>query len=325
MNYATLEAQYRAVTEGCGAWQNSQSRLIGLKGDDVLTWLQGMVSNDVRQLTPEHPMLQAFVLTPTGQVSTDLRLMLCQPNTDLAPNIRVLVELPEINIAKITNLLEKFIITDDVEICEPSPSLCMITLQGAQSANTYGVAKFALPLHFAYTTQSGFLLVCNAEHLDTAMECLIANGAVAISDEVLEVWRIQQGTPLYGQDMDEKILAPETGLSATHICLTKGCYIGQEIVARIDSRGHTNRQLTGLRLLQGDIPAVGQSLFEADVECGRITSIVRCPELLADAAIALGYVRHEHSNVGTLLTADSVESPCRLEVVGLPFPLRQTP
>ena len=135
---------------------------------------------------------------------------------------------------------------------------------------------------------------------------------------------LEAGEPRYGADMDESILAPEAGLMSTHISLTKGCYVGQEIVARIDSRGHTNRALTGLVVMGETCVNVGEKLFENDVmgdgkETGRITSVATFSPAAGGRPIALGYVRHEHRSVGAWLHVGTADSHRMVEVVELPF------
>lgn len=134
--------------------------------------------------------------------------------------------------------------------------------------------------------------------------------------------------PKYGVDMDETTLAPEAGLMATHISLTKGCYVGQEIVARIDSRGHTNRALTGLVFEDGDVPASGDKIFADDEgggarETGRVTSVVSSSPAMNGRPIALGYVRHEHRAPGSRVRVQSniegADIARTATVVELPF------
>ena len=136
-------------------------------------------------------------------------------------------------------------------------------------------------------------------------DALYTLAAREIDPDTADVLRVEAGLPRYGADMDETVLAPEANLTG-YISLTKGCYVGQEIVARIDARGHTNRALTGLILDGSDLPIAGAKLFfacetEPLRETGRLTSVVDSAPAAGGSAIALGYVRHEHRVPGTRL------------------------
>ncbi len=134
---------------------------------------------------------------------------------------------------------------------------------------------------------------------------------------------MEAGIPKYGVDMDETTLAPEAGLMATHISLTKGCYVGQEIIARIHSRGHTNRALTGLVFDAGDAPASGDKIIALEDgnprETGRITSVVASSPAMNGSAIALGYVRHEHRALDSQVHVVGSNRTRIGSVVELPF------
>ena len=130
--------------------------------------------------------------------------------------------------------------------------------------------------------------------------------------EALNSIRLESGTPWFGQDYDERNIPHEAGLEHSHISYEKGCYTGQEIVARVRSRGHVNRRLTGLDFLAGEPPARGTKLFFAGNEAGDITSTAVSP--LLGRPIGLGYVRREHSSIGTHLDASGTAT----EVILLP-------
>jgi tRNA-modifying protein YgfZ len=140
--------------------------------------------------------------------------------------------------------------------------------------------------------------------------------AVEISDELYEVLRIEQGIPLYGVDMDETTIVPELGIDGL-ISYQKGCYIGQEIIARIHFRGHIAKQLTGLILSEPPASAdglKGQEIKSADGKnAGKITSVAFSPRLAK--TIALGFVRYDYLAEGTELKVDD----CTATVKNLPF------
>jgi folate-binding protein YgfZ len=142
-------------------------------------------------------------------------------------------------------------------------------------------------------------------------------GAAIVSDSAYEVLRIEQGVPLYGSDMDESTIVPELGLDGV-ISYTKGCYIGQEIIARIHFRGHVAKQLTGLGVSESsgteDRIVAGADLVSPEGKnAGRITSVTFSPAL--DKTIALAYVRYDFLAEGTTLLAGELP----VTVSGLPF------
>jgi hypothetical protein len=124
--------------------------------------------------------------------------------------------------------------------------------------------------------------------------------------------RVEAGVPLWGVDFDEQNFPQEVGRDRQAISFTKGCYLGQETVARIDALGHVNQRLVGVRFLGGDLPDPGAELSHAAKKVGRVTSAALSPRL--NAPLALAMVRREANAVGTRL--DSPVGPC--EVVPLP-------
>jgi folate-binding protein YgfZ len=151
---------------------------------------------------------------------------------------------------------------------------------------------------FSSTIDSCFV---PTESADEFRNQLISRSAAQITDEVYDTLRIEHGVPKYGIDMDETTVVPELGLEGL-ISYNKGCYIGQEIIARIHFRGHVAKQLTGLVL--AETVALGTELRTADDKpAGRITSVTYSPAL--DKAIALGFVRYDYLAEGTDLRAGS--------------------
>ena len=138
--------------------------------------------------------------------------------------------------------------------------------------------------------------------------------AKPVGHAALNILRTEAGIPWYGAELNEQTLPPEAGLEQRAISYTKGCYLGQEIVERIRSRGHVNRKLVGLVLGGASLPAAGAKLRRDGKEVGHVTTAVHSPTL--GRAIALGYVRREHLEPGTRL---EVEGGGTAEVTTLPF------
>jgi folate-binding protein YgfZ len=162
----------------------------------------------------------------------------------------------------------------------------------------------------------GFHCWTEAAGAESLRSAAIAAGAVVAGPATLEILRIEAGQPWYPQDVDQSVILPETRLEAL-VSYTKGCYIGQETVARVKYRGHVNRALSGL-VVEGDrVPEVGARVVVEGAEVGKVTSAARSMAL--GRPIALGYVRREHFEPGTAVTiADGGgEQPAR--VSALPF------
>ena len=144
-------------------------------------------------------------------------------------------------------------------------------------------------------------------------------GGRAVGWTAFETARIEAGIPLFGADMDETNIPLECGIENRAVVYNKGCYIGQEVINRIHSVGHVNKELCGLRLADElkTLPQRGDKLFHAGKEIGYVTSAVKSPAL--DANIALGYVRREANQIGNELTLRTAVGESLVKIVALPF------
>ena len=184
-------------------------------------------------------------------------------------------------------------------------------------------AKEAPPLARMDSCPFGFDLFVPNHSLGAVADKLIAAakaaGGRAIGDQAFEAARIEAGIPRFGADMDAANLPLECGIESRAVTYSKGCYIGQEVINRIHSVGHVNRELRGLRLEAGlkELPVRGDRLFHAGREVGHVTSAVNSPRL--NANIALGYVRREVFQMGNLLTLPTASGESAATLVELPF------
>jgi folate-binding protein YgfZ len=167
----------------------------------------------------------------------------------------------------------------------------------------------------SHTAEDGFDVIVDAAHGTRILQAFVNAGGVPVGNEAFEILRIEAGIGLYGQDMDETNVVSEANLDDA-VSFTKGCYIGQEIIARIKYRGHVAKKLTGLLLNGKGTVAQGAKIKTVDdKEIGRITSSTFSPRL--DRTIALAYVRHEHLAAGTNVLVD--EDDLQGEVTELPL------
>jgi aminomethyltransferase len=284
---------------------DQQRGLIAVWGDEAVQFLDGLITNNVKTLGDGEQMLAAFP-NAQGRLLAVVR--------ELRQGDRFLFETEEAtreklfqNLFRFTSAGEFFI--EDLsgkyryfELVKTSPESEISDLK-SEISNGEGLISFDSPMG-----RSTFVDVDAADEFRTQV---IESGVVELSDEQFETVRIEKGVPKYGIDMDETTVVPELGIDGL-ISYNKGCYIGQEIIARIHFRGHVAKQLSGLLL---DAPGeAGTELFAAEGKsAGRLTSVTFSPRL--DQHIALGYVRYEHLAEGTELSAGDAKAV----VTKLPF------
>ena len=326
-----IETQYRAVREAAGYYKRPEMGWIAVHGADRLTWLQGMVSNDTRLLAQGIvASLPACLLNATGHLVSDMTLINVIGKTPF-----VLIDLPRANTERVHGLLDRYIIMEDVTLEDWKDHWTCLTLQGPQAEailsdlrplfqtakDSLGGAVEAAANH---TGSGGWDIFAPSAVIAQLINDLQKRGIMEIGTEAQEILRVEAGLPKFGADMDETTIALEAGLGPTHISMTKGCYVGQEIIARIDSRGHTNRALTGFLIEAGELPNAGDKIYGAgengaERETGRITSAIAKSPAMNNRSLALGYARHEHREPNTFLTARSERGETRLRVIELPF------
>jgi folate-binding protein YgfZ len=159
---------------------------------------------------------------------------------------------------------------------------------------------------------NGFLLSIAREAVDSLTRQLAANGVRLCGQEAVEAARLEQGFPRFGQDLSDKNLPQELARDNQAISFVKGCYLGQETVARIDALGHVNKSLVGLKFAEGRGPASGDELRAGENVVGHVTSATYSPRL--GSPLALGYVKHGQEKPGTRFTSAAGE----VEVIALP-------
>jgi folate-binding protein YgfZ len=304
---------YQAVRTAVGLLDRSDRGFIQVTGRDALPWLQGMVSNDVRPLGGDVSRIQACVLNSSGHLLADIAL--------IATPAGILMEMERFRADQIMRVLESYIISEDVELRDLTGDWACLSLQGPgadalASASERGVT--CVPAD--HTGSGGFDLYLSARDAAALKQRLLSQGAVPVDEVSEQVLRVEAGIPLDGADMDERTIPLEAGLGATHISEKKGCYIGQEIIARISARGHTNREWTGLLLGNAPLPDKGAQAHPPDDlerEAGWVTSAAWSPHL--GQGIALGYVRHEHREPGTILKLHMTDGVETATVAELPF------
>jgi folate-binding protein YgfZ len=309
---AAAATDYRAVTEACGLLDRSERGKLALTGADAKSFLQGQVTNDVEALTPGFGCYAAF-LTPKGKMLGDLRVL------DTGEELVLDTERPSLQ--ALFNMIRRFSIGYDVQLHKRTLERGLLSLIGPESPRL--VTDLAAPEHAhalvevdgvtarAIRTDVGIDLLCDAADTGALRVALEGLGALPVSDEAAEVVRIEQGRPRYGIDLDDTVIPQEAGLNERAVSFTKGCYVGQETVARLYYRGKPNRHLRGLRS-SAAMPS-GAELTLAGRAVGRLGSAAVSPRL---GPIALALVRRE-APPGSTVSVGQDGTPA--EVVELPF------
>lgn len=325
--------EYEAVRNSAGIFDLANRAMLQFTGDDRLSYLQGMLSNDLRPLKMFDGQ-QAAILTQQGKVIADVRV-LCALNSFYLDFWEPLKE-------KILTHLNHYLVADDVEIHDPNEQWKMLSLQGPKAqaildqlfanaelpaqANHHGMVQFdGTPICVVRADRSGydgFDLVVQTTRLSAFAQRLAGLGAAWVGARAQNILRVEAGMPRYGVDFSDDNLLLEVALNDA-VSFTKGCYLGQEVVERIRSRGHVNKKLCGL-LLDGNTPAAaGDKLHAGDKEVGQITGSVT--SLALQRAIALGYVNKEFWAPGTKLSARIGGSEVGATVAARPIvPIRHT-
>lgn len=300
-DFGDPRAEFQALLSGCGVYDLAWRAKIAVTGGDRVRWMNGMVTNNVRDLASGHGVY-AFLLNAQGRIQADLYVF--QRGDSL------LVDTERVQREKVLQLFEHYIIADDVEIADVSDKLIAIGLVGPESRHVLERAQIAVPslahLQFADLTwheKPVTLLHCGEEareswqvwiapqYASELWDALVNAGARPTGTTALNLFRISRGIPQFGMDIRDRDLPQETGQTRA-LNFTKGCYLGQEIVERIRSRGAVHRQFTAF-VVEGALPEPGAKILADEKEVGEITSSAVLPLLGGDRPFALGYMRRE--------------------------------
>jgi folate-binding protein YgfZ len=334
-DYGDLLAEHAALWETAGVLDLSFRSRVCLTGADRVRFLHGQVTNDVNRLHPGEGCYAALI-TAKGRMQSDLNLYCLADELllDFEPGLTEMI----------SQRLERYIVADDVQVVDASPHYGVLSVQGPRAeAIVLGIGITSdlpqTPSAFIKISDStlGEIYLMNQPRLNTrgfdlfvpfttveaAARKLLAAAKSANARgcgwTAFETARIEAAIPRFGVDMDESNIPIECGIETRAISYTKGCYIGQEVINRIHTLGHVNRELRGFRLA-GDLktlPAKGDKFFHAGKEVGYITSAIASPKLKAN--IGLGYARKEVHQIGTELTLRSKEGDTAARIVELPF------
>ncbi len=318
-----LRCEHRTLLEGCGLLDRSERGKLALTGDDALGFLNGQVTNELMTLHPGEGRYAAF-LTHKGKMLGDLRILAVAADPSSAP-AELLLDTERVALQALFDMIRRFKVGFAVELHKRTLERGLLSLIGPRAARIAGAERLAESEHantqlrvgsmpaLAVRTDVGVDLLCDSADTDDLAAALREHGAEPVSEEAAECLRIERGRPRFGIDLDESVIPQEAGLNDRAVSFSKGCYVGQETVARLHYRGKPNRHLRGLRLSAPVGPGAELRLGERPV--GQVASSTVSPQL---GPIALALLRRE-AEPGAVLSAG--EHGDSAEVVALPFAL----
>jgi tRNA-modifying protein YgfZ len=294
-----IDAQYRQLREECGLVERGDRGLLIVSGPEAAEYLQGQLTNDTEAIEPGR-WIYAALLDRKGHMQADMRVL--RPGE--GPELWLDLE-PE-GLAAAARHLQMYKIGREVEVVDASEGHTLLSLIGPRATEVArGVESASL------RTEPGVDLIVPLAERDRVRDALIAAGAVEVSPEAAEILRIEAGRPRFGAEMGTETMPAEAGIVAQAVSFTKGCYIGQETVARLHYKGKPNRHLRGLRLSAPAQPGAALRLGEKEV--GRLGSAAVSPAL---GPVGLAILRREAEPGATVAVG---EDGVTAEVVALPF------
>jgi folate-binding protein YgfZ len=307
-----IQSQQDIVRTGCGLLDRSERGKLALTGPEAKAFLHGQVTNDVEGLSPGEGCYAAF-LSHKGKMQGDLRVL------DIgAPTPELWLDTERETLQPLFTMIHRYKLGSDLELHKRTLQQGLLSLIGpdaravagaedlpqAEHRNAHGEVD-GIPVLFV-ATDVGVDLVVDAERTDALAEALRARGARDVGEDAAEALRVERGRPRFGRDMDDSTIPQEAGINQRAVSFTKGCYVGQETVARLHYRGKPNRHLRGLALSAPAQP--GTELRLGDKVVGRLGTVA--------GERALAIVRREAEPGATLRVG---EGDTTAEVVELPF------
>ncbi len=323
--YATLTEQYATLTEGCGLVDRSERGKLALTGSGAVEFLGGQVTNELLGMRPGEGCYAAF-LTHKGKMLGDLRILAVGEDAGAAP-CELLLDTERSALQSLFDMIRRFKVGYAVELHKRTLERSLLSLIGPRAdeiaARAFGLNPAFptdpgkldtnesdpgkpetvdlpngehdhLPMSMDETqvrvirTDVGLDALFDSTALEAVRSALVEGGATEVSEAAAEILRVEHGRPRYGIDLDDSTIPQEAGLNERAVSFTKGCYVGQETVARLHYRGKPNRHLRGLRLSEPVAPGADLRLGERSV--GHVSSSVISP---THGPIGLALVRRE--------------------------------
>jgi folate-binding protein YgfZ len=326
---SALSESYDAVRHHSGLVPRDDDARIVVSGKDRASYLHGLLTNDITSLGPGQGCYAAY-LTPQGRMIADMRVY------ELGDVILLVVgrDVKDALLAR----LDQFIFTEDVQLGDVTETYGSVAVVGPEAATvvstTLGLAadtvralrehgnmrtqfngRPAILLHVSDLGEPGYDVLVEASALSAFREAARLAGARDVDEATAEAIRIEGGIPRFHRDMDEETIPLEAGIESRAISLTKGCYVGQEVIVRVLHRGHGRvaRKLVGLSLVEEAVPEAGAKVRNNDRDIGEVTSATWSP--LLRRPIALAFVHRDFTTPGTVVAVNGAPA----EVSALPF------
>src|SRR6185369_34257 len=349
-SYGDVLFEYAAVREGgCGLIDLSNRGRILVSGTEAVQFLNGLITNDMKTLAVDSWLPAAFP-NVQGRLIASVRIVRLQDEgTDKNVSPAFLIDTEAATHDRVLKTIERFTLAGDFRVTDVTNQTALLSVMGSRAAAVVRATlgddpadllpnqsiQIAWPesdqtgsgpddvtsgltvMRESHGSEDGFDFVVNADQAGSLWDALRDAGANPVGYAALEILRIEAGVPRYGVDMDETNIVTETGLDDA-VSYTKGCYVGQEIIARIKYRGHVAKKLTGVVFEQPVNVAVGATIDSADgKEAGRLTSVTSSPRL--GRTIALAYLKYNYLAAGTSVKVISGPEVFEARVTELPF------
>jgi folate-binding protein YgfZ len=327
---STLASEYRTLTEECGLLDRSERGKLSLTGSGAVEFLGGQVTNELSTLAPSEGCYAAF-LTHKGKMLGDLRILAVgEAGSEVG---ELLLDTERAALQALFDMINRFKVGYEVQLHKRTLQSSLLSLIGPRShqlaidaaePQAISLARREhshISTHIAglavrlISTTEGVDVLCDEPDREEVSKALLDSGARAVSEKTAEVLRVERGLPRYGLDMDESTIPQEAGLNERAVSFTKGCYVGQETVARLYYKGKPNRHLRGLRLTEA-MPTGSPLHFQGRL-IGNLASSVISPTF---GPIGLALVRREAQTGSTIAVG---EENVTAEVLALPFASEQ--
>lgn len=286
----TVRQEYAALRQRAGVLDYASHGLVEVRGGDRTAFLHNLLTQDIMSLATGHSA-EAALVTSSAKV---LALM-----TVLADEDSHWLLLDRRRADTVLTTLERYHITEDVSLHDRARDYALFAVQGPAAPGVLAsVPPATLVITHRLTTAPGYCLAVPIHEAANVRERLKAQGAVMVGAEALNICRIEDGLPRDADDVDETRLLPETGLEGRVASDRKGCYVGQEVIARMQTYGSASRKLLGIVAEGAVVPQPRDLIMAGEEVLGEITSACASPAL--QRPIALGYVKRPHyGEIGT--------------------------
>jgi folate-binding protein YgfZ len=341
-SYGDVLFEYAAVREGsAGIIDLSPRGRMLVSGTEAVQFLNGLITNDMKTLAENSWMPAAFP-NVQGRLIAGVRVVrLNDDQTARNAGPTFLIDTEPATHERVLKTIERFTLAGDFRVTDITSQTALLSVQGNKATNVVrsvlgeeaagiktcgamelswqdaGTTAAVTVIRATHTSEDGFDLIVNADQAGTLWDALRNAGARPVGYDALEILRVEGGLPRYGVDMDDTNVVTETGLDDA-VSYTKGCYVGQEIIARIKYRGHVAKKLSCLVFDSAQKVAAGVVIKSADdKEIGRTTSVTYSPHL--GRTIALGYLKYDYLAPGTGVKIIAGDQELSAQVTELPF------